>query len=318
MTSFFYTHTKYYYFMLNVSSLNKEEIQNILNQALEIANGKEFKAKESIFVSNLFFENSTRTKISFEVAERKLGLNVIPFDVSQSSVNKGESLYDTIKTLQSIGINLAVIRHSQNEYYNELKNIDINIINGGDGTGEHPSQTILDLMTIQQEFGSFENLKVAIVGDIKHSRVANSTSTALKKLGAEIYFSGPREWCNKNDLSQQGNFKELDQIISEIDVLMLLRIQHERHDNQKSFSVKNYLQQYGLTKEREQKMKKSAIIMHPAPINRGVEIDSDLIECSRSRIFKQMENGVFARMAILKNTLEQKGFLFEEIKSTKN
>ena len=304
--------------MLNVSSLNKEEIQNILNQALEIANGKEFKAKESIFVSNLFFENSTRTKISFEVAERKLGLNVIPFDISQSSVNKGESLYDTIKTLQSIGINLAVIRHPQNEYYNELKDIDISIINGGDGTGEHPSQTILDLMTIQQEFGSFENLKVAIVGDIKHSRVANSTSQALKKLGAEIYFSGPRKWCNKNDLSQQGNFKELDQIISEIDVLMLLRIQHERHDNQKLFSVKNYLQQYGLTKEREQKTKKSAIIMHPAPINRGVEIDNDLVEYPRSRIFKQMENGVFSRMAILKNTLEQKGFLFEEIKSTKN
>lgn len=304
--------------MLNVSSLSNEEILNILSQALEIANGKEFKTKESIFVSNLFFENSTRTKISFEVAERKLGLNVIPFNVSQSSVNKGESLYDTIKTLQSIGINLAVIRHPQNEYYNELKDIDISIINGGDGTGEHPSQTILDLMTIQQEFGSFENLKVAIVGDIKHSRVANSTSQALKKLGAEIYFSGPREWCNKNDLSQQGNFKELAQIISEIDVLMLLRIQHERHDNQKSFSVKNYLQQYGLTKEREQKMKKSAIIMHPAPINRGVEIDSDLVECSRSRIFKQMENGVFARMAILKNTLEQKGFLFEQIKSSKN
>lgn len=304
--------------MLNVSSLSNEEILNILSQALEIANGKEFKAKESIFVSNLFFENSTRTKISFEVAERKLGLNVIPFDVSQSSVNKGENLYDTIKTLQSIGINLAVIRHPQNEYYNELKNIDINIINGGDGTGEHPSQTILDLMTIQQEFGSFENLKVAIVGDIKHSRVANSTSTALKKLGAEIYFSGPREWCNKNDLSQQGNFRELDQIISDIDVLMLLRIQHERHNNQNSFSVKNYLQQYGLTKEREQKMKKSAIIMHPAPINRGVEINNDLVECPRSRIFKQIENGVFARMAILKNTLEQKGFLFEEIKSTKN
>ena len=304
--------------MLNVSSLSNEEILNILSQALEIANGKEFKTKESIFVSNLFFENSTRTKISFEVAERKRGLNVIPFDVSQSSVNKGESLYDTIKTLQSIGINLAVIRHPQNEYYNQLKNIDISIINGGDGTGEHPSQTILDLMTIQQEFGSFENLKVAIVGDIKHSRVANSTSQALKKLGTEIYFSGPREWCNKNDLSQQGNFKELDQIISEIDVLMLLRIQHERHDNQKSFSMKNYLQQYGLTKEREQKMKKSAIIMHPAPINRDVEIDSNLVECPRSRIFKQMENGVFSRMAILKNTLEQKGFLFEEIKSTKN
>lgn len=303
--------------MLNVSSLSNEEILNILSQALEIANGKEFKTKESIFVSNLFFENSTRTKISFEVAERKLGLNVIPFDVSQSSVNKGESLYDTIKTLQSIGINLAVIRHPQNEYYNELKNIDISIINGGDGTGEHPSQTILDLMTIQQEFGSFENLKVAIVGDIKHSRVANSTSQALKKLGTEIYFSGPRKWFEEDNVVY-GNFKDLDQIISEIDVLMLLRIQHERHNNQKSFSVKNYLQQYGLTKEREQKMKKSAIIIHPAPINRGVEIDNDLVECPRSRIFKQIENGVFARMAILKNTLEQKGFLFEQIKSSKN
>ena len=300
--------------MLNVSSLNNEEIQNILNQALEIANGKEFKAKESIFVSNLFFENSTRTKISFEVAERKLGLNVIPFDVSQSSVNKGESLYDTIKTLQSIGVNLAVIRHSQNEYYNELKNIDISIINGGDGTGEHPSQTILDLMTIQQEFGSFEKLKVAIVGDIKHSRVANSTSTALKKLGAEIYFSGPRE-CFEEYNKVYGNFKDLDQIISNI---MLLRIQHERHENQNQFSTKDYLLRYGLTKDREQKMKKSAIIMHPAPINRGIEIDSDLVECSRSRIFKQMENGVFARMALLKNTLEQKGFLFEQIKSSKN
>ena len=116
--------------MLNVSSLSNEEILNILSQALEIANGKEFKAKESIFVSNLFFENSTRTKISFEVAERKLGLNVIPFDVSQSSVNKGENLYDTIKTLQSIGINLAVIRHPQNEYYNELKNIELTILIG--------------------------------------------------------------------------------------------------------------------------------------------------------------------------------------------
>ena len=172
-------------------------------------------------------------------------------------------------------------------------------------------------MTIQQEFGSFEKLKVAIVGDIKHSRVANSTSTALKKLGAEIYFSGPREWFEEYN-KVYGNFKDLDQIISNIDVLMLLRIQHERHENQNQFSTKDYLLRYGLTKDREQKMKKSAIIMHPAPINRGVEIDSDLVECSRSRIFKQMENGVFARMAILKNTLEQKGFLFEQIKSSKN
>lgn len=296
--------------MLSISQHSPEEIENLLHQALEMANGKYFTPKKNIFVSNLFFENSTRTKISFEVAERKLGLSVIPFDVSQSSVNKGESLYDTVKTLQSIGIDLVVIRHPQNEYYKDLENIDIEIINGGDGTGNHPSQTMLDLMTIKQEFGSFKDLKIAIVGDIKHSRVANSTSEALKKLGAKVYFSGPKEWFS-GEISNNGTYRDLDSLIPEIDVLMLLRIQHERHEN--SFSTENYLQNYGLTKEREIKMKPNAIIMHPAPINRNVEIDTGLVECKRSRIFKQMENGVFARMAILKNALEKRGFEFKEI-----
>lgn len=296
--------------MLNISLYSEEEINELVKHAIEMANGKTFKTKEPVFVANLFFENSTRTKVSFEVAERKLGLSVIPFDVSQSSINKGESLYDTVKTLQSIGINLVVIRHSQNEYYKELENIDISLINGGDGTGNHPSQTMLDLMTIKQEFGNFKGLKVAIIGDIKHSRVANSTSEALKKLGAKVYFSGPKEWFNQENITN-GDFQELDQLIPEVDILILLRIQHERHENKSQFSAKEYLKKYGLTKEREQKMKSTAIIMHPAPINRGVEIDGDLVECPRSRIFKQMENGVFARMAILKNALEQKGFQFE-------
>ena len=299
--------------MLAISHFSPKKIELILDQALEMANGKKYTAQDEIFVSNLFFEDSTRTKISFEMAERKLGLSVIPFDTSQSSVNKGENLYDTGKTLESIGLNLLVIRHGQNQYYDELKNIKIPIINAGDGTGNHPSQTMLDLMTIKQEFGSFKDLKIAIAGDVKHSRVANSACDIFRKLGAKVYFSGPREWFDEGSL-MNGTYREIDELIPEIDVLMLLRIQHERHHQKIKYSPEEYLRKYGLTKEREKKMKPSAIIMHPAPVNRNVEIDSDLVECSRSRIFKQMENGVFARMAILKNILEQKGFTFKEIK----
>jgi len=299
--------------MLAISHFSPKKIELILDQALEMANGKKYTAQYEIFVSNLFFEDSTRTKISFEMAERKLGLSVIPFDTSQSSVNKGESLYDTVKTLESIGLNLLVIRHGQNQYYDELKNIKIPIINAGDGTGNHPSQTMLDLMTIKQEFGSFKDLKIAIAGDVKHSRVANSACDILRKLGSKVYFSGPREWFDEGSL-MNGTYREIDGLIPEIDVLMLLRIQHERHHQKTKYSPEEYLRKYGLTKKREKKMKPSAIIMHPAPVNRNVEIDSDLVECSRSRIFKQMENGVFARMAILKNILEQKGFTFKEIK----
>ncbi len=296
--------------MLTISDLSIPKIQEILDVAILFGQGKSSKVKGDVFVSNLFFEDSTRTKTSFDVAERKLGLQVIPFDVAKSSVNKGESLYDTLKTLQSIGINLAVIRHYQNEFYKNLASIPISIINGGDGTGNHPSQTILDLMTIKQEFGNFDGLKVAIVGDVKHSRVANSLSDALRRLGSKVFFSGPREWFTEGAFMND-TYRELDALIPEIDVLVLLRIQHERHQEKSNFSADEYLKNFGLTKEREKRMKPTAILMHPAPINRGVEIDDDLVECSRSRIFKQMQNGVFARMAILKNALEEKGFEFE-------
>ena len=184
--------------MLAISHFSPKKIELILDQALEMANGKKYAAQDEIFVSNLFFEDSTRTKISFEMAERKLGLSVIPFDTSQSSVNKGESLYDTAKTLESIGLNLLVIRHGQNQYYDELKNIKIPIINAGDGTGNHPSQTMLDLMTIKQEFGSFKDLKIAIAGDVKHSRVANSACDILRKLGAKVYLPRNR-WTNSRN-----------------------------------------------------------------------------------------------------------------------
>ncbi|MBW8522948.1 aspartate carbamoyltransferase catalytic subunit [Chryseobacterium chendengshani] len=296
--------------MFTITELSTEKINRILTEALAFANGKTAKIEGEVFCSNLFFEDSTRTKTSFDIAERKLGLQVVPFDASNSSVNKGESLYDTVKTIESLGVNLVVIRDKKDRYFDELKNISIPVINGGDGTGNHPSQCLLDLLTIYQEFGKFEGLKIGIVGDVKHSRVANSNAEALRRLGAKVYFSGPEQWFDEGALIN-GTYLSVDEMIHEVDVLMLLRIQHERHDSKMSFSASEYHRKYGLTKEREKTMKKEAIIMHPAPINRGVEIDTDLVECERSRIFKQMQNGVFARMAILKNALEEKGFSFK-------
>ncbi|MFY1045929.1 aspartate carbamoyltransferase catalytic subunit [Chryseobacterium sp. GP-SGM7] len=296
--------------MFTITELSTERINIILTEALAFANGKTAKIEGEVFCSNLFFEDSTRTKTSFDIAERKLGLQVVPFDAANSSVNKGESLYDTVKTIESLGVNLVVIRDKKDRYFDDLKNINLPIINGGDGTGNHPSQCMLDLLTIYQEFGKFEGLKVGIVGDVKHSRVANSNAEALRKLGAKVYFSGPEQWFDEGALIN-GTYLSVDELIKEVDVLMLLRIQHERHDSKMSFSASEYHRKYGLTKEREKAMKKEAIIMHPAPINRGVEIDTDLVECERSRVFKQMQNGVFARMAILKKALENKGYTFK-------
>ena len=295
--------------MLTTADLTVEKINSLLIAADEFSKGKVLKPTKEIYVSNLFFEDSTRTKTSFDIAERKLGLQVVPFDVTSSSVNKGESLYDTVKTLQSLGVNLLVIRHKEDQFYKELKEIDLPIINGGDGTGNHPSQTLLDLMTIHQEFGKFKGLKIGIVGDVKHSRVANSNAVALRKLGAKVYFSGPEKWFDEGAIIN-GTYLSIDDLIKEVDVLMLLRIQHERHDEKMKISLTNYHKKFGLTLDREKTMKENAIIMHPAPINRGVEIHDDLVESPRSRIFQQMRNGVFARMAILKDALESKGFEF--------
>ena len=295
--------------MLTTADLTVEKINSLLIAADEFSKGKVLKPTKEIYVSNLFFEDSTRTKTSFDIAERKLGLQVVPFDVTSSSVNKGESLYDTVKTLQSLGVNLLVIRHKQDQFYKELKEIDLPIINGGDGTGNHPSQTLLDLMTIHQEFGKFKGLKIGIVGDVKHSRVANSNAVALRKLGAKVYFSGPEKWFDEGAIIN-GTYLSIDDLVKEVDVLMLLRIQHERHDEKMKISLNNYHKKFGLTLDREKTMKENAIIMHPAPINRGVEIHDDLVESPRSRIFQQMKNGVYARMAILKDALESNGFEF--------
>jgi aspartate carbamoyltransferase catalytic subunit len=289
--------------LLTTNELKVEEIYQILSDAKDFADGMVWKPEGQLFTANLFFEPSTRTKSSFEMAERRLGLEVIPFEVTTSSVQKGETLYDTVKTLESIGVNTIVIRHWQDRYFDELiGKVNIPIINGGDGCGHHPTQSLLDLMTIHQEFGRFAGLKVAIIGDIRHSRVARSNADALTRLGAEVMFSGPPQWFDHRVNSSK--FKPIDEAIGQADVVMLLRVQHERHQEKESFTANEYHQQFGLTLEREKLMKPESIIMHPAPVNRNVEIADSLVEVKRSRIFKQMQNGVYVRMAALKRSIE--------------
>ncbi|MFF2445915.1 aspartate carbamoyltransferase catalytic subunit [Neobacillus sp. NPDC058068] len=290
--------------LLTTNELKVEEIYQLLEDARRFSEGMTWRTEQQMFTANLFFENSTRTKCSFEVAERRLGLGVIPFEVETSSVQKGETLYDTVKTLEAIGVNAIVIRHGQDRFFDELVGkVNIPILNGGDGCGHHPTQSLLDLLTIQQEFGRFEGLKIAIIGDISHSRVARSNADALTRLGAEVIFSGPEEWFDNHSL-HSARYRPIDEAIREADVVMLLRVQHERHQKKGSFTASEYHNQFGLTLEREGQMKPNSIIMHPAPVNRNVEIADSLVECKRSRIFKQMENGVYVRMAALKRSIE--------------
>jgi aspartate carbamoyltransferase catalytic subunit len=290
--------------LLTTTDLEVGEVLEILQEAQSFANGTEWHPSRPMFCANLFFEPSTRTKSSFEMAERKLGLNVIPFEVKTSSVQKGETLYDTVRALEYIGVNSVVIRHVQDRYFEELTGkVGIPIINAGDGCGHHPTQSLLDLLTIRQEFGRFSGLKVAIIGDIRHSRVARSDANVLTRLGAEVVFSGPDQWFDK-EIIGNCKYEPVDQAIASSDVVMLLRIQHERHHGGENLPLSNYHQQFGLTVAREKTMKRESIIMHPAPVNRDVEIADCLVECDRSRIFKQMQNGVFVRMAALKRSLE--------------
>lgn len=288
--------------LLTMDMLKCEEMLSILKDAENFkTNSEPIYFGKQLFAANMFFENSTRTRNSFEIAEKKLGLEVVNFDAERSSINKGESLYDTMKTMEALGTDLFIIRHKEDGYYNELINsVKVPIINAGDGCGEHPTQCLLDLMTIKEEFGGFQGLNVLISGDVSHSRVAHSDYNALTRLGAKVYFSGPEMFRDKKyeDLNV-----DMDEVIGDMDVVMMLRVQKERIEDPKQGNVENYLETYGLNLTREARMKKTAIIMHPAPVNRGVELDTSLVESEKSRIFKQMENGVFTRMAVIKRAL---------------
>ncbi|MBL1228553.1 aspartate carbamoyltransferase catalytic subunit [Enterococcus sp. BWB1-3] len=295
--------------LLTVEALSDQEVMGLIRRGQEFKQGAVWQSgRKQYFATNLFFENSTRTHKSFDVAEKKLGLEVIEFEASTSSVQKGETLYDTVLTMSALGVDVAVIRHGEENYYDKLiqsKTIQCSIINGGDGSGQHPTQCLLDLMTIYEEFGYFEGLKVGIIGDLTHSRVAKSNMQLLKRLGAEIYFSGPEEWYDAQ-FDVYGDYESIDEVVQKADVMMMLRVQHERHDGTESFSKEEYHQQHGLTVERAKKMKKEAIIMHPAPINRDVELADSLVEGIQSRIVQQMNNGVYMRMAILEAVLAGK------------
>ncbi|ANZ33599.1 aspartate carbamoyltransferase catalytic subunit [Staphylococcus carnosus] len=296
--------------LVSMEDLTNEEIYSLIETAIEYKKGNKPNKFTDKYVSNLFFENSTRTKCSFEMAERQLGLQEIPFETSTSSVKKGESLYDTCKTLESIGVDALVIRHPQNDYYKELEGLNIPVINGGDGSGQHPTQSLLDIMTIYEEYKDFKDLNVLICGDIKNSRVARSNYQALTALGANVKFAAPGEWV---DESLDAPYVKIDDVIEETDIVMLLRVQHERHDGELSFDPHEYHEKYGLTKDRYNRMKSEAIVMHPAPVNRGVEIDSDLVEAPKARIFKQMKNGMFLRMSVITHILAEKeeGVIFD-------
>lgn len=294
--------------LLKVSDLTKEEIFGILEDAQAFASTyKDWQFPQRKLIANLFFEPSTRTHYSFASAQHQLDCRVENFSAEGSSVEKGESLYDTVKTFESIGFDAVVIRHKKDDYFKELEGIQIPILNAGDGKGNHPTQCLLDLLTIYQEFQTFEGIKLAVIGDVAHSRVAHSIKEAMAILGGTTVFSGPKEYMDEND-----PYMEMDEAIAWADVVMMLRVQHERHAYAMNMSDAQYLQRYGLTKERHAKMKPHAILMHPAPVNRGVEVDDDLVEAKNSRIFKQMSNGVLVRKAVLKRAFGYEAGVWEK------
>lgn len=286
--------------LLTLKDLKTEKIIELVEYAIKLKNGYKVSYPNKKVVT-LFYENSTRTHYSFQCALLNLGINVLSCDTQRSSTQKGESLYDTVRTFEYLGVDGVVIRSSQDEYFKELEGINIPIFNGGDGKSNHPTQSLLDLMTIYEEYHRFAGLKCCIVGDIAHSRVAHTNIEVMERLGMEVYISGPDEF---NDNSAK--FISFDQAIKEMDVIMLLRVQFERHTEGMKMSVEEYHKQYGLTMDRVKQMKDNAIIMHPAPVNRGVEIADDVVECEKSRIFPQMKNGVYIRMAVISEVMEGK------------
>jgi aspartate carbamoyltransferase catalytic subunit len=288
--------------LLGLRGVARSEMEAILERAA-YWEGQEQKIQAVLsdtIVGNMFFENSTRTRSSFEVAARRLGAQVLNFSAAESSVQKGESIYDTVRTLESIGIDVGVIRMKPIGLLENLAGrVRVPLINAGDGVNEHPTQALLDLYTMRKEFGALAGLTVAIVGDISHSRVARSNYYALTTFGARVVFCAPPH-MREAELGVQ--YVSFDEAL-EADVVMMLRVQLERHDGSGVMTAAEYHTAYGLTIERAARMKPHAIIMHPAPVNRGVEIDSDLVEAPNARIFAQMAHGVPVRMAVIERAV---------------
>ena len=293
--------------LLGIKDLNTEDIQLILSTAGQFKEVLQRPVKKvptlrDINIVNLFYENSTRTRISFELAEKRLSADVVNFTVSSSSAAKGESLLDTVNNILSMKVDMVVMRHSASGAPLFLaKHIDAAIINAGDGINEHPTQALLDAFSMVEKFGFLKGLKVAILGDIMHSRVALSNIYLLKKMGAEIMVAGPPTLIPtylKEAMDVKVSYN-IDEALAWCDVANVLRIQLERQNQPLFSSLREYNLAYGITMERLNKLNKAIVIMHPGPINRGVEMDSNVADSNHSIILDQVENGVAVRMACL-------------------
>lgn len=292
--------------LLGLRDLSAEEISFILDTAegFEQVSTRSIKKAPTLrgrVVVNLFFEDSTRTRVSFGLAANRLSADVIDFSKKSSSVSKGETLLDTAKNLEAMGIDVVVIRHSAGGAPKFLsRNINASVVNAGDGFNEHPTQALLDVYTIRKERGSLKGLKIGIAGDIAHSRVARSDIWAMTKLGAEVTLIGPPTLMpgKVEELPVKVCYK-LDDVIEELDVINMLRIQFERMGQAQFPSVREYSHFFGLTVERMKRAKPDITVMHPGPINRGVEIESQVADGKNSVILKQVSNGLAVRMAVL-------------------
>jgi aspartate carbamoyltransferase catalytic subunit len=292
--------------LLGIKYLTSEDIDLIFetaDQFKEVINRpiKKVPSLRDITVANLFFENSTRTKLSFELAEKRLSADIINFSAAQSSVKKGETLIDTVNNILSMKVDMVVMRHPNPGACVFLsKHIDATIINAGDGAHEHPTQALLDSYSIREKLGAVNGKKVVIVGDVLHSRVALSNIYALQKQGAEVMVCGPKTLLPKY-ISSLGVKVETNLIkaLNWCDVANMLRVQNERMEVNYFPSTREYAQQYGVTKQILNQLDKEIVIMHPGPINRGVEITSDVADSQHSIILNQVENGVAVRMAVI-------------------
>jgi aspartate carbamoyltransferase catalytic subunit len=293
--------------LLGIKDLTKEDISIILSTATQFKEVlqrpvKKVPSLRDITIVNLFYESSTRTRISFELAEKRLGADTINFTASGSSVSKGESLLDTVNNILSMKVDMVVMRHSASGAPHFLaKHIPAAIVNAGDGINEHPTQALLDAFSINEKLGSLEGKKIVLIGDIMHSRVALSNIYLLKKMGAEVMVAGPPTLIPKY-ISEALNIKveyNLKKALEWCDVANVLRIQLERQNQVLFSSLREYNIAYGVTKKLLDGLKKEIVIMHPGPINRGVEIDSDVADSKQSIILQQVENGVAVRMAVL-------------------
>ncbi|MFN8284534.1 MAG: aspartate carbamoyltransferase catalytic subunit [Chitinophagales bacterium] len=292
--------------VIGIEHLTVDDIQLILETAKqfkEIINRpiKKVPTLRDITIANLFFENSTRTRISFELAQKRLSADVINFSSSSSSVKKGETLLDTVNNILSMKVDMIVMRHASPGAAHYLsERIDAHIVNAGDGTHEHPTQALLDAYSMQEKIGDLNGKKIAIIGDIMHSRVALSNIFCLKKLGAEITLCGPPtlipKYIEKLGVHVSHN---VDETLQWCDVANVLRIQLERQNTKYFSSLREYALYFGINKQRLEKLDKEIVIMHPGPINRGVEITSDVADGEHAIILDQVENGVAVRMAVM-------------------